>query len=99
MRYRAIQNKKNQQPKNNVSRIIVFVLGGVTFSEIRSAYEINDDSKNWEVIIGIQKKPCVFYWFYVLVLIISLFVIGSSNILTPNDFLHNITALNRVKSG
>lgn len=52
VRYRAFLNNKTQLPKKNVSRIIVFIIGGVTFSEIRSAYEITENFSNWEVIIG-----------------------------------------------
>lgn len=51
-RYRNFLNNKIQQPKKNVSRIIVFIIGGVTFSEIRSAYEIAENLTNWEIIIG-----------------------------------------------
>lgn len=35
-------------------RVIVFVIGGVTFSEMRCAYEVTAQcSRNWEIIIGI----------------------------------------------
>lgn len=45
------KDKKDAQTKN-VPRIIVFIVGGVCFSEMRSAYEVTNDRKNWEVIIG-----------------------------------------------
>ena len=32
--------------------MIVFVLGGVTYSELRCAYEVTNERKNWEVIVG-----------------------------------------------
>jgi len=36
----------------NVPRIIVFVMGGACFSEFRAGYEVTNDRKNWEVIVG-----------------------------------------------
>uniref|UniRef100_F1L0Y2 Acetylcholine regulator unc-18 n=1 Tax=Ascaris suum TaxID=6253 RepID=F1L0Y2_ASCSU len=33
-------------------RLIVFVVGGVTYSEMRAAYEVTKEKKPWEIIIG-----------------------------------------------
>lgn len=34
----------------------MFIVGGVTFSEMRSAYEVSETGKNWEVVIGMLAK-------------------------------------------
>ena len=52
MRYGHWHKDKNSLNIKNVPRLIVFVLGGMTYSEMRSAYEVTNASKNWEVIIG-----------------------------------------------
>jgi hypothetical protein len=44
--------EKNQQSIVSLPRLIVFVVGGLTFSEMRSAYEVTESGKNWEVVIG-----------------------------------------------
>lgn len=36
----------------NVPRIFVFVVGGMSYSEMRAAYEVTAAVKNWEVIVG-----------------------------------------------
>ena len=51
-RYGHWHKDKGQQLIKNVPRVIVFVIGGVSFSEIRCAYEVTNNFKNWEVIIG-----------------------------------------------
>jgi len=45
------KDKKDTQQKN-VPRIICFIVGGISFSEVRAAYEITNERKNWEIIIG-----------------------------------------------
>ncbi|CAG0891317.1 unnamed protein product [Darwinula stevensoni] len=68
-RYGQWHREKTQTSVKNVPRLIIFIVGGVTFSEMRSAYEITNAYKNWEVIIG------------------------STQILTPADFLKNLKEL------
>jgi syntaxin-binding protein 1 len=51
-RYGHWHKDKTQQTVKNVPRLLVFIVGGMSFSEIRCAYEVTNAVKNWEVIIG-----------------------------------------------
>uniref|UniRef100_A0A915IH08 Uncharacterized protein n=1 Tax=Romanomermis culicivorax TaxID=13658 RepID=A0A915IH08_ROMCU len=53
-RYGQWHKERGQQVQYRSSgpRIIVYIVGGVTYSETRVAYEITRDKKPWEVIIG-----------------------------------------------
>ncbi|KAL1139019.1 hypothetical protein AAG570_009080 [Ranatra chinensis] len=51
-RYGHWHKDKGQQTVKNVPRLLVFIIGGVSFSEIRCAYEVTNALKNWEVIVG-----------------------------------------------
>ena len=63
-------NKTNGTNPISNSRIIVFMLGGMCYSECRVGYEITKEKNNkWEVILG------------------------SSQILTPVDFLDEVKKL------
>ena len=46
------KDKKETSAQKNVPRLLVYIMGGVTYSELRTAYEVTAEKKNWEVIIG-----------------------------------------------
>ena len=47
------------EDRKNGSKLIVFVIGGITYSEMRCAYEVSQAHKSCEVIIG---KTFVFFF-------------------------------------
>lgn len=51
-RYGHWHKDKNTPNVKNVPRLMVYVIGGITYSEMRCAYEVTKEAKNWEVIIG-----------------------------------------------
>nr|CAG4643806.1 EOG090X0318 [Lepidurus arcticus] len=51
VRYGQWHKDKSQQNIKNVPRLMVFIVGGVSFSEIRACYEVTAALKNWEVLV------------------------------------------------
>ena len=51
-RYGQWHKERGQTNYKSGPRLIVFVVGGISYSEIRSAYEVSAKSGNWEVLIG-----------------------------------------------
>lgn len=51
-RYGHWHKEKNALNVKQVPRLIVFIGGGLTYSEMRCAYEVTHEFKNWEVIIA-----------------------------------------------
>ena len=52
LRYGNWHKDKNALNVKNVPRLIIFIIGGITYSEMRCAYEVTRDIKTWEVIVG-----------------------------------------------
>lgn len=67
-------------------RLIVFILGGVAYNELRCAYEVTQSNmRKWEVFIGrcsarlgLRHPPLFFA------------VAGSDHIITPKTFLRDL---------
>jgi syntaxin-binding protein 1 len=69
--------------------LIVFIVGGVCYSEMRAAYEVTKDKKSWEVVIGESCET-------VFIPDVCAFA-GSDQIITPEKFLNNLKDLNKPR--
>ena len=68
LRHKATTTSSSSTPNSASAApsrsVIVFVIGGVTHSEIRSAYEVADSTKR-EIYIGIRDQFLIFFLIYV----------------------------------
>ena len=74
--------QKNQSAAKTSPRIIAFVAGGTTYSEMRAAYEVTSDKKNWEIVMGKDQN------FNENKIYLSM--VGGSHIMTPEEFLESV---------
>lgn len=84
------ERAKTRTVKEPRQRMIVFQLGGMTYSEIRSAYQVSAAS-NRDIFIG-EASPALCN---VAMDTKELFHAGSSHILTPKDFLQELAGLDK----
>ncbi len=75
--------RKSEKTTSSGAKVIVFVLGGATFSELRSVYEVTKKSGH-EVIIGTD-----------ICIRIANISIGANSVITPKEFVANLRALKK----
>lgn len=99
-----------QKAKKDVPTIIIFIVGGMTYSEIRAIYEVSSACSTHEFIIGKPHQTALRHWLVVLYCGISLLWIciqlwmwftntfslnaGSTHIITPTEFINQLKVLN-----
>jgi len=51
-RYGQWHKERGQTSAKSGPRMMFFVIGGISYSEMRCAYEVTQSSKNWEILVG-----------------------------------------------
>jgi len=51
-RYGQWHKERGQTSAKSGPRMMFFIIGGISYSEMRCAYEVTQSSKNWEILVG-----------------------------------------------
>jgi hypothetical protein len=78
--------------RKNGPRIILFILGGITSSEIRTCYDIMKSSQR-DIVIGIYYN---YHAFTFVIYFLNYISAGSTHTITPHTFLDSLKTLHRV---
>ena len=57
-RYGQWHKERGQTSAKSGPRMIFFIIGGISYSEMRCAYEVTQSSKNWEILVGECVAAC-----------------------------------------
>lgn len=77
-------------------RIIVFIIGGMTYSEMRCVYEVTQSNGKWEALIGESAAPPLSSTTHfktvqgALIILHFLCPLGSTHIITPPKYLKEL---------